>query len=131
MAAQYARWRCRPAHRQFDSARSVTVPDANHDCSPENGDYQLWRKFLAKITKGDAELQAFLQRVAGYALTGSIRKHALFFTYGTGGNGKGTFINTSGAILASYPAIAPMETFIMTQANGTRPTSPGCAASGS
>jgi putative DNA primase/helicase len=82
---------------------------------PENGDCPLWRKFLAKITKDDAELQAFLQRVAGYALTGSIREHALFFAYGTGGNGKGTFINTLGAILASYAATAPMETFIVTQ----------------
>src|ERR1700693_264892 len=52
----------------------------------------LWRKFLNEITGGNAELQAFLQRIAGYALTGSIREHALFFFYGTGGNGKGVFL---------------------------------------
>jgi putative DNA primase/helicase len=79
------------------------------------GDCPLWRKFLNEITGGNAELQAFLQRIAGYALTGSIREHALFFFYGTGGNGKGVFLNTLTAILADYATVAPMETFVVTQ----------------
>lgn len=77
-------------------------------------DCPLWRKFLNDITGGDTELQRFLQRIAGYVLTGSIREHALFFFYGTGGNGKGVFLNTLTAILADHAAIAPMETFIVT-----------------
>jgi putative DNA primase/helicase len=79
------------------------------------GDCPLWRKFLAEITACDVELQAFLQRIAGYALTGSISEHALFFFYGTGENGKGVFLNTFTAILADYAAIAPMETFVATR----------------
>jgi len=79
------------------------------------GECPLWRKFLAEITGGNAELQAFLQRIAGYALSGSVREHALFFFYGTGGNGKGVFLNTLTAILGDYAAVAPMETFIVTQ----------------
>jgi putative DNA primase/helicase len=82
---------------------------------PPGGDCPLWRKFLNEITGGDAELQVFLQRIAGYALTGSVREHALFFFYGTGGNGKGVFLNTLTAILADYGAVAPMETFIVAQ----------------
>jgi putative DNA primase/helicase len=78
------------------------------------GECPLWRKFLADITGGDDELQSFLQRIAGYALTGSIQEHALFFFYGTGGNGKGVFLNTLTAILADYATVAPMETFIVT-----------------
>jgi hypothetical protein len=39
----------------------------------------------------------------------------LFFFYGTGGNGKGVFLNTITAILADHAAVAPMETFIVTQ----------------
>lgn len=77
-----------------------------------------WRQFLAEITSGNADLQAFLQRIAGYSLTGSTREHALFFAYGTGGNGKGVFLNTLTAILASYAAIAPMETFVATRHEG-------------
>lgn len=79
------------------------------------GDRPRWRKFLDEITGGNAELQSFLQRIAGYVLTGSIREHALFFFYGTGGNGKSVFLNTLTAILADYAAVAPMETFIVTQ----------------
>jgi putative DNA primase/helicase len=80
-----------------------------------DGDCPLWRKFLNEVTGGNADLQGFLQRIGGYALTGSIREHALFFFYGTGGNGKGVFLNTLTAILADYAAVAPMETFIVTQ----------------
>jgi len=79
------------------------------------GECPLWHKFLERITGGDKELQKFLQRAAGYALTGSIREHALFFCYGTGANGKGVFLNTMTAILADYAAVAPMETFIVTK----------------
>lgn len=79
------------------------------------GDCPRWRRFLAEITGGDLELQQFLQRVCGYALTGSTREHALFFAYGTGGNGKGVFLGTLAAILADYAAVAPMESFIATQ----------------
>ena len=64
---------------------------------------------------GSAELQDFLQRVGGYSLTGSVKEHALFFFYGTGGNGKGVLLNTMTAILADYAAVAPMETFVVTQ----------------
>jgi hypothetical protein len=57
------------------------------------GDCRLWLEFLDRITDLDTELQNFLKRIAGYCLTGSIDEHALFFLYGTGGNGKGVFLN--------------------------------------
>jgi putative DNA primase/helicase len=55
-------------------------------------------------------LIGFLQRVAGYALTDSTREHALFFVYGTGANGKSTFVNTT-ACVGEYHRVAPIETF--------------------
>jgi putative DNA primase/helicase len=75
------------------------------------GDCPMWRKFLDQITGGNTDLQRFLQRTVGYCLTGEISEHALFFFYGTGGNGKGVFLNTISAILADYASIAGMETF--------------------
>ena len=36
---------------------------------------------------------------------------ALFFGFGTGGNGKGVFLNTLTGIMGGYAAVAPMETF--------------------
>lgn len=78
----------------------------------------LWLQFLEQATCGNAALLRFLQQIAGYALTGDVREHALFFVYGSGGNGKGVFAHTLKAILGDYSAVAPMETF--TEARGER-----------
>lgn len=76
------------------------------------GDCPRWREFLSRITEGEEELQRFLQRTAGYALTGITREHALFFLYGTGANGKSVFINTISGVMGDYAKTAPIETFI-------------------
>lgn len=78
------------------------------------GDCPLWLRFLHRITNGDADFCAYLQRLAGYALTGSTQEHALFFGYGTGRNGKSVFISTLAGILADYHCAAPIETFTAT-----------------
>jgi putative DNA primase/helicase len=62
----------------------------------------LWAAFLERVTDGDTELQKYLQRVAGYCLTGSVAEHALFFLYGTGANGKSVFVNTLVEIMGDY-----------------------------
>jgi putative DNA primase/helicase len=71
----------------------------------------LFLKFLDEITAGDKELQAFLQTVFGYALTGSTSAHSLFFGWGTGANGKSTLLSTTAHILGDYHRVAPIETF--------------------
>lgn len=70
-----------------------------------------WMRFLEVATAGDYELIRFLQRMCGYALTGSTRDHALFFVYGSGGNGKGTFLNTFQWIIGDYAKSAPADMF--------------------
>jgi putative DNA primase/helicase len=75
-------------------------------------DYPRWKTFLSQITGGDEELQHFLQRMCGYALTGVTWENALFFLHGQGGNGKGVFLNTISGILGGYARTAPIETFI-------------------
>lgn len=77
---------------------------------------KAWLKFLDQVTKGDKELQRFLQRMAGYALTGLVTQHALWFVYGPGGNGKGTFLNAIRAVMGTYAVHAPAETFMDTGA---------------
>ena len=77
-----------------------------------SGECPNWHAFLERITAGSKELQAYLQRVVGYALTGMTTEHALFFVYGTGANGKSVFLNTIKGILAEYQKTAPIETFI-------------------
>jgi len=93
--------------REHDPADHMTKITA----AAPSGDCPLWHTFLARITNGDAELHDFLQRVAGYSLTGVTRDHALFFGFGTGANGKGTFLNTITELLGDYATVAVMETF--------------------
>ncbi|HEY9217264.1 MAG TPA: phage/plasmid primase, P4 family [Phenylobacterium sp.] len=75
------------------------------------GDCPTWLRFLERITGGDVDLQAYLRRVLGYALTGVTSEQALFFAYGTGANGKSVLIDTVAGILGDYHKTAPVETF--------------------
>jgi putative DNA primase/helicase len=70
-----------------------------------------WKRFLKEVTGNDTELVEYLQRVIGYACTGSTKEHTLFFFYGTGGNGKGTFLHPIMKILNDYAVIAGADVF--------------------
>jgi len=97
----------RPTSRE-DYCRHITAAAPDGDCP-------LWLQFLDRITAGDRELEGFLQRVAGYVLTGSTSEHALFFLHGNGGNGKSVFVKTLAYVLADYAKPASVETFLDTQ----------------
>jgi putative DNA primase/helicase len=96
-------------HRPDDYVTKITGVAPNASCKTP-----IWDKFLDRITGGDAELIAFLQRMAGYALTGLTREHALFFLYGRGANGKTTFLGAIIACASDYHRTAPIETFTAT-----------------
>jgi len=82
-----------------------------------DGDCPLWLDFLGDITRGDEGLVEFLQRVAGYCLTGDTREHALFFLHGSGANGKSTFLNVLTRVFGDYATDAPMETFTVSSSD--------------
>lgn len=70
-----------------------------------------WLRFLQEATAGDAEVIRFLQRLVGYALTGTVDEHVLPFIFGAGGNGKGVFLNTVKWIFGEYAQAADMRLF--------------------
>jgi putative DNA primase/helicase len=80
--------------------------------APGGAPHPVWTSFLDRITNGNAELQGFLQRYMGYCCTGITSEHKFVFAYGTGANGKGTFINTCAGILGDYATVADVGTFI-------------------
>ncbi len=82
------------------------------------GRCDLWKKFLYTITDGDVRLKHYLARVAGYALTGSVREHAFFFAYGHGANGKTVFVETISGLLGDYAMAAPVEMFTAKKFDG-------------
>jgi len=91
-------------HRREQYLTKITVAGPGGDCP-------TWRRFLERVTDGNSELQAFLQRVIGYCLSGSTREHALFFFYGTGANGKSVFLSTIAGLLGDYAKTAPASAF--------------------
>ncbi len=92
-------------HRAADCITKCTKVTPGGIC-PE------WLKFLDRVTGGDGELVQYLQRVFGYALTGSTMEHALFLLYGTGANGKSTLLSVLMHIMGDYAVTAAMETFV-------------------
>ncbi len=70
-----------------------------------------WTVFLDAATGNDKELQAFLQRLVGYMLTGDVTEEVLAFLYGEGGTGKGTFLGTIVSVLHDYAVSVPIEVF--------------------
>ncbi len=58
-----------------------------------------WERFLVEIFAGDRELIGFVQRLLGYGLTGLAVEHVLPVMWGEGRNGKGTLLETVGAVL--------------------------------
>ena len=80
-----------------------------------------WHAFLNEACDGDMDLKGYLQRLAGYAATGSTKEHVLAFAHGSGGNGKGTFLGALGAILGDYAAVASADVFLASN-NQRHPT---------
>ncbi len=79
-----------PARREDYATKATAIaydPDA---VAPR------WERFVNEVTADASgtprpELAAFLQRAAGYSLTGSITERAVFILHGVGANGKSTF----------------------------------------
>ena len=92
------------AHRADDYMTNITATGPRGDCP-------RFLAFLDRVTGSDSELIAYERRVLGYALTGIVREHALFFGYGTGANGKSVLLSTVAGILGDYHKTAPIETF--------------------
>lgn len=91
--------------KHFLSKQAAVAPAPVGTEAPE------WAKFLDQTTRGDKDLQAFLQRLCGYCLTGDVTEEILTFIYGPGGNGKGVFIGTLTGIMGDYAVSMPMEAF--------------------
>ncbi|MEZ5447071.1 MAG: phage/plasmid primase, P4 family [Gammaproteobacteria bacterium] len=74
--------------------------------------------FIERIFDGDRELIAYVQRVLGYCLTGYTKEQVLFFLYGTGANGKSTFVNVIRALLGQDLFCATQSETFMLQRGG-------------
>jgi putative DNA primase/helicase len=71
-----------------------------------------WISFLNKIFNQNKDLIEFIQKALGYSLTGDTGEDCLFILYGTGQNGKTTFLKTISEIWGDYALDTPTETLL-------------------
>ncbi len=92
----------------------ITTTDYN-----ENARSSLWETFLKETTNDDEELQLFLQRISGYALSGLTIEENIFFVHGPGGTGKSTYFETIKAVMGdAYCKTASFSTFLKSKNPG-------------
>lgn len=80
-----------------------------------------WLKFLSRIMDDNHDLITYLQRVIGYCLTGEVSEQCLWFFYGTGANGKSTFLGAILAMLGDY-AMQAVSELLMVKSHEAHPT---------
>jgi putative DNA primase/helicase len=86
------------------SKRTSVAPEFDRDCP-------TWTRFLRDTTGDDHEFIGYLQRFAGYCLTGLTIEQCLLFLWGAGGNGKSVFLNVLSGVLADYARTASGDVF--------------------
>ena len=100
----------RPALREDMITMQTTL-------APEPGTPTRFMQFLDEIKV----CPEFLQRLAGYALTGSTKEEKVFFFYGSGANGKSKFVEQLQGIMGDYSRKAAISTFV-DKAHADHPT---------
>lgn len=81
-----------------------------------HGEYPVWRQFLHETTGGNQDFADYLQRLAGYSLTGLTQEEIFAFLHGPSGTGKSKFVAALALLHGSYAAAAPMDAFTATRA---------------
>lgn len=79
---------------------------------------EKWLAFLKQIFNGDSELIRYIQKALGYSLSGETSEQCAFFLYGTGRNGKSTFLEVVRRIMGDYATnIQPESIMIKASTN--------------
>jgi len=87
------------------------VPDAK---SP------LLDGFLNYACKGDADILGFLQRAAGYSISGSIAEKSFFFFIGPPDSGKSTFLEALQTAMGEYCKVLPFDSLLQRDTSAVR-----------
>lgn len=79
-----------------------------------------WLSFLSTIMGGDEGMVTYLQKAVGYSLTGSTKEQCMFILFGSGANGKTTFLNVVLHLLGNYGAQTPTESLMVRRNESVR-----------
>jgi putative DNA primase/helicase len=104
---------CYAHHPGYSQSKLVRIRPNRSGCP-------IWTRFLERVLQEDDDLIRFVQRAMGYSLTGETREQVLFLLYGTGRNGKSTFLNVLHALAGEYAQHAEFSTFLERQTEMVR-----------
>lgn len=85
--------------------------------SPERP--EKWLAFLDQIFSDDKELIRYIQKALGYSLSGDTSEQCAFFLYGTGRNGKSTFLEVVRKIMGDYATNIQPESIMVKASTNT------------
>jgi len=71
-----------------------------------------WEAFISTSTEGDIDLAEYLQRAAGYTLTGSNAEECFFIISGPPASGKSTYLDALHAATGQYGTTTQSDTFM-------------------
>lgn len=92
-----------------------------------NAECPTWDAFLDTIWQGNTEIIQFVQRLAGYSLTGTISEQCFAILHGTGKNGKSTFLETLAFVMGDYADSVPFKTLVHSKTGTGSDASPDLA----
>lgn len=94
-----------PEPKNLITKKSKFVYDKEAKCP-------TWDLFLMQIFNKDKDLIRFVQKAMGYSLSGDVTEQCLFILWGTGANGKSTFLNVLQELFGDYACTTGTETFM-------------------
>lgn len=100
--------RMRPVARS-DEITQLASPELIYDPDAVS---ERWDEFLTRVFDGNADLMRYVQTCVGYSLTGDTSEECMFVLYGSGRNGKSTFIRVLRRLLGDYHGTANSSTIL-------------------
>ncbi|MBO4858236.1 MAG: hypothetical protein J5527_06965 [Treponema sp.] len=94
-----------PDQNDLITKKSLFIYDKDAKCP-------VWDMFLRQIFNNDIDLIRFVQKAMGYSLSGDTSEQCMFILWGTGANGKSTFLNVFQNLFGDYATSTRTETFM-------------------
>lgn len=103
----------------FPHMRSELITLVTPIAYDEDAKCPTWDAFLERVQPA-AGMRAYIQRLAGYTLTGVTTEQCLAFHHGSGANGKSTFLATLHQLVGDYGTAAHPRLIFRSRGDGDR-----------
>ena len=100
-------------HRQADLITKMSPVAYRPEAKRE-----LWEASIVVAMQRNPEIGAYLQRLAGYTLTGTTGEQEIYIAWGLGGNGKTCFFEPLKAMMGEYAGTTRVETLLAQRDGG-------------